>query len=71
MIAGLDGRKIGPDLYANRLFNAITRRLNIRCCIGEVYAKTWIFFKLGKLYLNYAEALNEAVVLLTRKNMLI
>lgn len=27
---------------------------------GEISLKTWIFFRLGEIYLNYAEALNEA-----------
>lgn len=27
---------------------------------GEISLKTWIFFRLGEFYLNYAEALNEA-----------
>jgi starch-binding outer membrane protein, SusD/RagB family len=59
MILGRDGRKTGPDYtptgYLLRKFSDPM----VDVVQGRFTLKTWIFFRLGELYLNYAEALNE------------
>lgn len=56
---GLDGNKGGPDYpstgYLLRKYSDET----VNIPQNRWVLKTWIFFRLGELYLNYAEALNE------------
>ena len=59
-LTGLDGRgKGGPDYaitgYLMKKFSDPT----VNIPQGRFTLKTWIYFRLGEQYLNYAEALNE------------
>jgi hypothetical protein len=58
---GVDGRKGGSDYTTTGyLMRKFLDEGGVNLITGRFTNKTWIFFRLGELYLNYAEALNEA-----------
>lgn len=58
---GLDGRaKGGPDYTATGYLMKKFSDEDVDIVQGRFTMKTWNYFRLGELYLNYAEALNES-----------
>jgi len=58
---GADGSKGGPDYTTTGyLMRKFLDEAGVDLISWKITNKTWIFFRLGELYLNYAEALNEA-----------
>lgn len=58
---GADGDKGGPDYTTTGyLMRKFLDEGGVDLIQGRYTNKTWIYFRLGELYLNYAEALNEA-----------
>ncbi|QNL50545.1 RagB/SusD family nutrient uptake outer membrane protein [Olivibacter sp. SDN3] len=58
---GIDGRaKGGPDYTATGYLMKKFSDETVNIPQGRFTHKTWIYFRLGEQYLNYAEALNEA-----------
>jgi hypothetical protein len=57
---GLDGRKGGPDYTTTGYLMRKFLDPQVDIPQGRFTLKTWIYFRLGEEYLNYAEALNEA-----------
>lgn len=49
----------GPDYPSTGYLMRKYSDENVNLQQGKMTLKTWIFFRLGELYLNYAEALNE------------
>lgn len=61
MRLGRDGIKGGPDYTPTGYLMKKHLDPQVDVPQGRYSLKTWIFFRLGEQYLNYAEALNEAV----------
>lgn len=58
---GADGSKGGPDwTTTGYLMRKFLDESGVDLISGKYTNKAWIYFRLGELYLNYAEALNEA-----------
>ncbi len=58
---GLDGRGAGGQNYSSTGY--LIKKFsdpNVSVPANRVTQKTWVFFRLGEQYLNYAEALNES-----------
>lgn len=61
--SGKDGKSNGgAELYTinGYLLKKFMNEDNVSIVDGKFVLKTWIYFRLGEQYLNYAEALNEA-----------
>lgn len=58
---GADGAKGGPDYTTTGyMMRKFWDEKGVDILQGRFTNKTWIYYRLGELYLNYAEALNEA-----------
>ncbi len=55
-----DGRVTGPDwTTTGYLMRKFLDETGVNIAQGKYTNKTWIYFRLGEIYLNYAEAINE------------